>query len=87
MTPVIQQSVRFRTTPQALFDPYMDSTMHSRSTGAAARISRKVGGKFTAFGRQLEGKNLHLVPGNTLEEGRLVYSRVELQWCCRRRPG
>jgi hypothetical protein len=34
MTPVIQQSVRFRTTPQALFDLYMDSTKHSRSTGA-----------------------------------------------------
>jgi activator of HSP90 ATPase len=66
MTPVIQQSVRFRTTPQALFDLYMDSKLHSRSTGAPARISRKVGGKFTAFRRQLEGKNLHLVPGKQI---------------------
>ena len=66
MTPVIQQSVRFRTTPQALFDLYMDSTMHSRSTEAPARISRKVGGKFTAFGRQLEGRNLHLAPGKQI---------------------
>jgi activator of HSP90 ATPase len=66
MTPVIQQSVRFRTTPQALFDLYMDSKLHSRSTGAPARISRKVGGKFMAFGRQLEGKNLHLVPGKQI---------------------
>lgn len=66
MTPVIQQSVRFRSTPQALFDLYMDATMHSRSTGAPARISRKVGGKFTAFGRQLEGNNLHLVPGKQI---------------------
>jgi activator of HSP90 ATPase len=66
MTPVIQQSVRFRTTPQALFDLYMDSTMPSRSTGARARIGRKVGGKFTAFGRQLEGKNLHLVRGKQI---------------------
>jgi hypothetical protein len=66
MTPVIQQSVRFRTTPQALFDLYMDSTKHSRSTGAPARIGRKVGGKFTAFGRQLEGKNLHLVRGKQI---------------------
>ena len=63
MTPIIQQSVRFRTTPKALFDLYLDSKKHSRSTGAQARISRKVGGKFKAFGGQLEGKNLLLVPG------------------------
>ena len=34
MTPVIQQSVRFRTTPQALFDMYLDSRRHGRFTGA-----------------------------------------------------
>jgi hypothetical protein len=33
MTPVIQQSVRFRTTPEALFDLYMDSTIDSRRPG------------------------------------------------------
>ena len=63
MTPIIQQSVRFRTSPQNLFEMYLDSRKHSRATGAPARISRKVGGKFTAFGKQLEGKNLFLVPG------------------------
>lgn len=66
MTPVIQQSVRFRTTPQALFDLYIDSKKHGRATGASARISRKVGGKFTAFDGQLAGKNLHLVPGKQI---------------------
>ena len=63
MTPIIQQSVRFRTSPQSLFEMYLDSRKHSQATGAQARISRKVGGKFTAFGKQLEGKNLFLVPG------------------------
>ena len=66
MTPIIQQSVRFRTTPQALFDLYMDSKKHSRSTGAPARVSRKSGSKFTAFGKQLEGKTLHVVPGKQI---------------------
>ncbi|MGB7846515.1 MAG: SRPBCC domain-containing protein [Candidatus Acidiferrum sp.] len=66
MTPNIQQSVRFRTSPQALFDLYLDSRKHSRSTGAPARISRKVGGKFTAFGGKLAGKNLFLVPGKQI---------------------
>jgi len=66
MTPIIQQSVRFRTTPQALFDLYMDSKKHSHSTGAPARVSRKSGSKFTAFGKQLEGKTLHVVPGKQI---------------------
>ena len=66
MTPVIQQSVRFRTSPQSLFDLYLDSRKHTRSTGAPARISRRVGGKFTAFGRQLQGKNLLIVPGKQI---------------------
>lgn len=66
MTPIIQQSVRFRTTPQALFDLYMDSKKHIVSTGASARISRKVRGKFSAFGKMLEGKVLHVVPGKQI---------------------
>ena len=66
MTSIIQQSVRFRTSPQALFDLYLDSKKHSRSTGAPARISRKVGGKFTAYGKQLEGRNLFLAAGKQI---------------------
>jgi activator of HSP90 ATPase len=66
MTPIIQQSVRFRTSPQILFDLYLDSRKHSRSTGAPARISRKIGGKFAAFGGQLEGKILHVVSGKQI---------------------
>ena len=62
MTPVIQQTVRFRTTPHALFEMYLDSRKHSKSTGMTGRISRKVGGRFRAFAGMLEGKNLLIVP-------------------------
>jgi activator of HSP90 ATPase len=62
MTPVIQQTVRFRTTPHALFEMYLDSKKHSKSTGMTARISRKLGGRFRAFAGMLEGKNLLIVP-------------------------
>lgn len=62
MTPVIQQTVRFRTTPHALFEMYLDSRKHSKSTGMTARVSRKVGGRFRAFKGALEGKNLLIVP-------------------------
>lgn len=66
MTSVIQQSVRFRTSPQALYEMYLDSAKHTRSTGARARISRRVGGKFTAFAGQIGGKNLFLLPGKQI---------------------
>src|SRR5208337_3482289 len=63
MTPTIQQSVRFRTSPQTLFSMYLDSRKHAESTGAPAKISKQAGGRFAAFGGQLEGKNLLIVPG------------------------
>jgi hypothetical protein len=61
MTTVIQQTVRFRTTPKTLFEMYLDSGKHSKSTGMEARISRKAGGRFRAFEGMLEGTNLLVV--------------------------
>ena len=66
MTPVIQQTVRFRTTPHTLFERYLDSKKHSKSTGMTARINRKVGGRFRAFDGMLEGKTLLIVPGRQI---------------------
>ncbi len=66
MVPTIQQSVRFRTSPQALYDLYVDSKKHSRATGGPAMISGKVGGKFTAFGGKLKGKTLLLARGKQI---------------------
>lgn len=40
----------------------MDSKKHSDITGAPASISRRAGGKFTAYAGSLEGVNLELVP-------------------------
>jgi len=65
-TPVIQQTVRFRTTPRTLFAMYRDSKKHSKSTGMSARMSGKVGGRFRAFKGMLEGKNLLIVPGRQI---------------------
>lgn len=62
MTPAIQQSEEFAATPAGLFEMYMDSKKHSAATGGAAKISRKAGGAFTAWGGQLRGKNLLIIP-------------------------
>ena len=62
MTPVIEQSVSFpKVTPADLYALFMDSAKHSAATGAPAKISRKAGGKWSAFGGRILGKNLALV--------------------------
>jgi len=66
MTPTIEQSVTFKATPAALYELFMDSAKHSAATGAPAKISRKVGGKWAAFGGMLWGKNLSLVPNRLI---------------------
>ena len=63
MTPAIQQSVEFDVSPETLYEMYMDSKLHSLATGAPAKMSRKAGGAFTAFGGQLKGRNLLVAPG------------------------
>jgi activator of HSP90 ATPase len=62
MTPTIQLSVEFPVSPAVLFEMYLDSKKHSAATGGRARMSRKVGGTFTAWGGQLRGKNLVIIP-------------------------
>jgi activator of HSP90 ATPase len=66
MTPVIQQSVEFDVSPEVLYELYIDSKKHWQATGAPAKMSRQVGGAFTAFGGQLKGKNLLLVPNKMI---------------------
>ena len=63
MTPVIEQTVAFaKVTPAELYELFMDSAKHSAATGAPAKVSRKIGGKWSAFGGMIFGKTLALVP-------------------------
>ena len=66
MTKAIQQSVEFSASPAQLFEMYMDSKKHSASTGGLAKLSRRVGGAFTAWGGQLRGKNLLIIPNRMI---------------------
>jgi activator of HSP90 ATPase len=66
MTPVIEQTVSFRVTPAKLYELFMDSAKHSAATGMPAKVSRKVGGKWSAFGGMILGKNLVLVPNRMI---------------------
>jgi activator of HSP90 ATPase len=58
----LHQSIKFKASSHDLFDALMDSKKHTDFTGAEAKISRKVGGKFSAWDDWAEGKNLEIVP-------------------------
>jgi len=61
-TKTVKQSVTFRASPHDIYEALMDSKKHAQFTGGEAKISRKVGGKFTAFDGYSEGVNVELVP-------------------------
>lgn len=61
-TKTIRQVVSFKVTPHEVYEALMDSRKHARFTEAAARISRRVGGKISAYDGYVDGLNLALVP-------------------------
>ena len=56
----IEQTVTFAATPHEVYDALMSSKKHAAFTGAAAKISDKKGGKFSAYDGYCEGVNLAL---------------------------
>ena len=65
-TKTIRQSVTFKTSPHVIYDMLMDSRKHAKFTGEKASISRKIGGKFTAYAGYINGVNLNLVQDKTI---------------------
>jgi len=65
-TRTIRQVVTFRATPTEVYQTLMTSRGHAGFTGASARVSPRVGGKFMAWGGYIHGTNLTLVPGRTI---------------------
>lgn len=53
-------------TPMQVYKAFMDSKLHAKFTGDKAKISKKVGGKFSAYGGYIWGKNLVLQPGKKI---------------------
>ncbi len=52
--------------PEAIYDAWLDSAGHTKMTGAKAKASDRVGGKFTAWDGYISGKNLELEPGKRI---------------------
>ena len=62
----VTQTITFKAPPHDVYEALMDSRKHSKFTGDKASISRKVGGKFSAFDGYSEGTNLELEPDNKI---------------------
>lgn len=66
MAKTLQQTARFSVPPNVLFDTYLDSKKHSAATKSKVSVSRRVGGKFSAFHGMLQGRNLAIVPNRMI---------------------
>ncbi len=62
MSKTVKQTVTIKADPHEVYEALMDEKKHSAFTGGDAIVSRKVGGKFSAWGGDIEGKNLELEP-------------------------
>lgn len=58
----IVQQVKFKATPEKLYDIYMDSKKHGAATGSKANVSKKPGSDFMAWDGFITGKLLATVP-------------------------
>jgi uncharacterized protein YndB with AHSA1/START domain len=65
-TGTIRQTATFRASPYAVYDALMTGKEHAAFTGGAARISRRVGGRFSAYDGYIHGRNLELVRGRRI---------------------
>ena len=62
MPKMIQQSVRLAAPPDDLFDTYLDPARHAAITGQPVTISASPGALFRAFGGQLSGRIVAVIP-------------------------
>lgn len=65
-TKTLRQTVAFKASPREVYEMLMDSKKHARLSGEPAKISRKVGGAFTAWDKHISGFNLALKPGRKI---------------------
>lgn len=61
-TKTLHQSVAIQASAHDLYEALMDSKKHAAFTGADAKISREVGGKFSVFDDWATGVNVELIP-------------------------
>jgi activator of HSP90 ATPase len=66
MPSTIQQQVTLGAGTKTVYEHWMTSRLHGAFTGSRARISRRVGGKFSCHDGYATGFNLFLKPGQRI---------------------
>ncbi len=66
MAETIKQKVTFALPPNKLFKFYMDEKLHSKITGDKAKVSKEIGSSFSAGGKYIKGKMLHIKPNKMI---------------------
>src|SRR6185436_5715632 len=66
MCKTIKHKVRFKASPETIYDLLTDSRKRSEVTGRKAVMSDKIGGKFSTDAGEVTGVNVDLVPGRRL---------------------
>ena len=62
----LHQEVDFKATPQRIYETLLSSKDFAAFTGAAAEIDPKPGGAFSLFGGMVVGRNIELVPNQSI---------------------
>jgi activator of HSP90 ATPase len=76
-TKSFKQKITIKATPQEIYDALMDSKKHSAFTGDAAKIGKKEGDAYSAYGGYIVGKNVKLVPGKKIVQ---TWRSVDGKW-------
>jgi len=66
MCKTIKQKVKFKTSPKVVYELLVDSRKHSAFSGEKAVISRKIGGRFSAYSGYISGINVDLNSGKRI---------------------
>ena len=66
MAVTIKQKMKFDLPANKLFKFYMDEKMHAEITGDKAKISKEIGSNFSAGGKYIKGKMLHVKPNKMI---------------------
>ena len=57
----LDKEIIIKTSPHELYEAFMDSKKHSKFTESKAKVSREVGGNFSIFEGDINGKNVELI--------------------------
>jgi len=66
MSEAIRQEIDFAVSPQRVYEALTDGKHFAAFTGLPAEIHGEIGGTFTCFGGQIDGRILDLVPNRRI---------------------